>query len=228
LLVLVIFQLINQAYFMGFFFLISGYFTPGSFDHKGPASFLKDRLLRLGIPTLVFMFVLNPIASIGIYQMPASLTGITTPLTWQQYPKLIGFGPMWFAIMLLIFDIGYVTWRIATKNRVAHPAASSTMPNYRTIAVFILALALASYMLRIVLPFSRYLLGFPSLAYFPQYFSFFFIGIMAYHRNWLQTIPDSMGMMGLRAALVATLILFPLALSGKNAFLGGGYWQSGV
>jgi fucose 4-O-acetylase-like acetyltransferase len=109
LLVLVIFQLINQAYFMGFFFLISGYFTPGSFDHKGPASFLKDRLLRLGIPTLVFMFVLNPIASIGIYQMPASLTGITTPLTWQQYPKLIGFGLMWFAIMLLIFDIGYVT-----------------------------------------------------------------------------------------------------------------------
>jgi glucan biosynthesis protein C len=102
------------------------------------------------------------------------------------------------------------------------------MPNYRTIAVFILALALASYLLRIVLPFGRYLLGFPSLAYFPQYFSFFFIGIMAYHRNWLQTIPDSMGMMGLRAALVATLILFPLALSGKNAFLGGGYWQSGV
>ena len=28
LLVLVIFQLINQAYFMGFFFLISGYFAP--------------------------------------------------------------------------------------------------------------------------------------------------------------------------------------------------------
>jgi fucose 4-O-acetylase-like acetyltransferase len=32
---------------MGFFFLISGYFTPGSFERKGLRSFLKDRLIRL-------------------------------------------------------------------------------------------------------------------------------------------------------------------------------------
>jgi fucose 4-O-acetylase-like acetyltransferase len=66
---------------MGFFFLISGYFVPRSYDHKGSVSYLKDRLLRLGIPLLVFIFVLNPIASLGIYQMPASLTGITKKLT---------------------------------------------------------------------------------------------------------------------------------------------------
>jgi glucans biosynthesis protein C len=34
LVVQVAFQLINQAYFMGFFFLLSGYLTPGSFDRK--------------------------------------------------------------------------------------------------------------------------------------------------------------------------------------------------
>lgn len=181
---------------MGFFFLISGYFTPGSFDRKGEASFLKDRLLRLGISTLIFMFILNPIASIGIYQMPASLTGITTPPTWQQYPRLIAIGPMWFAVMLFVFDFGYVAWRMATKNRAAHPATnptisnnsmilnSSIMPNYRMIAVFILALALASYLLRIVMPLGRYLFSFPSLAYLPQYISFFIIGIIAFHRNW--------------------------------------------
>jgi glucans biosynthesis protein C len=108
LLVLVVFQLVNQAYFMGFFFLLAGYFTPESFDHKGPALFLKDRLLRLGIPLAVFLFVLSPITSIAIWQMPASLTKITTPLTWQQYPKLIGQGPLWFASMLLIFDFAVV------------------------------------------------------------------------------------------------------------------------
>ena len=59
LLLLVIFQLLNQAYFMGFFFLISGYFTPGSFERKGLRAFLKDRLTRLALPLLVFMFVLN-------------------------------------------------------------------------------------------------------------------------------------------------------------------------
>ena len=91
-LTLLIFVLINQSWFMGAFFLISGYFTPQSFDSKGAGSFLKDRLLRLGIPLVIFIFVLNPIASIGIYQMPASLTGITEPFTWQQYPKLTGPG----------------------------------------------------------------------------------------------------------------------------------------
>jgi glucan biosynthesis protein C len=41
---------INQAYFMGLFLLISAYFVPGSYDRKGAARFLKDRLIRLGIP----------------------------------------------------------------------------------------------------------------------------------------------------------------------------------
>jgi fucose 4-O-acetylase-like acetyltransferase len=105
-LVLLVFVFVNQAFFMGFFFLISGYFTPGSFDRKGSTSFLKDRLLRLGIPLVVFMFVLGPIASIGFYFW----TPITTPFI-QLYPNLIGVGPLWFVAMLLLFDFGYVIWR---------------------------------------------------------------------------------------------------------------------
>ena len=33
-----------QAFSMGLFFLISGYFTPGSYDRKGPRRFFKDRI----------------------------------------------------------------------------------------------------------------------------------------------------------------------------------------
>src|SRR5260370_42644985 len=39
---------INQSFFMGFFFFLSAYFTPGSYNKKGAARFVKDRLLRLG------------------------------------------------------------------------------------------------------------------------------------------------------------------------------------
>ncbi|MFD0475556.1 acyltransferase family protein [Nonomuraea thailandensis] len=59
--VLAIFVVVNQAWFMGAFFLLSGYFTPGSFDRKGPGAFLRDRLVRLGIPLVVFYFVLSPL-----------------------------------------------------------------------------------------------------------------------------------------------------------------------
>ena len=41
---------IGMASGMGFFFLIAGYFTCGSYDRKGPRSFLRDRLVRLGFP----------------------------------------------------------------------------------------------------------------------------------------------------------------------------------
>jgi glucan biosynthesis protein C len=225
---LVIFQLLNQAYFMGFFFLLSGHFTPFSYDHKGPARFLKDRLLRLGIPLLVFMFVLNPTASIGMWYMPSSLTGITTPLTWSQYPKLIAMGPLWFVAMLLIFDFGYAGWWFFRRNRVPCSESLTVFPRYSQIGLFILGLALSSYLIRIVLPLGKYLLHFPTLAYLPEYLSFFILGSIASRRNWLQTMPNRLGKVGLVAVTIATLTLFPLALSGKVNFLGGGTWQSAI
>jgi peptidoglycan/LPS O-acetylase OafA/YrhL len=50
----------NQMFFMGFFFLISGYFVPASYDRKGGKTFLKDRAIRLGIPLLAFLLILRP------------------------------------------------------------------------------------------------------------------------------------------------------------------------
>src|ERR1051326_7808109 len=50
----------NQAFFMGLFFLISAYFTPGSYDRKGAGPFLRDRLVRLGIPLLIYDSIINP------------------------------------------------------------------------------------------------------------------------------------------------------------------------
>lgn len=223
---LLVFLLINQAYFMGFFFLISGFFAPGSLERKGPAAFYKDRLLRLGIPLLAYVFVLSPIACIGVYQMP----DVTTPFTWQQLSRLFGVGPLWFAEMLLFFCLGYVIWRMARRVRVQPTEHASGPPSYPAISVFILALALASYLLRIVVPMGTTvpIFDFPSFAYFAQYLSFFILGVIAFRRNWFQTIPGLMGKMGLVVALVATIVLGPLALSGGVAFIGHGTWQSAV
>jgi surface polysaccharide O-acyltransferase-like enzyme len=237
-LVLLVFALVNQSWFMGAFFLLAGYFTPGSFDRKGPGSHLKDRLLRFGIPLIIFIFVLNPIASIGFYRMPASLTGITTPLTWQAYPHLLGMGPMWFVAMLLIFTFGYAAWRMLTRNWAPASMNKSSPPSYLCISVFILALAGASYLVRIVVPIGRNVLGFPTLSYLPQYVSFFVIGIVASRHNWFRALPNSMGVAGLVTAVVAGVILFPLAFTGRlfslalspalaNA-LGNGKLQSAV
>lgn len=55
------FVAINQAYFMGFFFLLSAYLLPGSLKRKGRRRFVADRLLRLGVPLVVYFLFLNPL-----------------------------------------------------------------------------------------------------------------------------------------------------------------------
>jgi glucan biosynthesis protein C len=242
--VLLVFALFNQAWFMGAFFLLAGYFTPGSYDRKGPGTFLKDRLVRLGIPILLFTFVLSPISWIGLFEMPAEVTGITTPLTWSVYPALIGLGPLWFVAMLLVFCFGYAGWRWLTRNRPSSPAESSSSPSYLSTLVFILALAIVSYLVRIAIPLGKsvtlgvYFLSFPTLAYLPQYLGLFVVGAVASRHNWLKNIPMSMGVVGFVVALAAAIFLFPLAISGNwfslqvsdaigQAF-GYGTWQSAV
>jgi surface polysaccharide O-acyltransferase-like enzyme len=101
-------------------------------------------------------------------------------------------------------------------------------PSYLAVGLFILTLAASSYLMRIVVPLGAFIpyFDFPSFAYLPQYLSFFILGTLAFRRNWFETIPRSMGITGAVVALVATIALAPLALSGGLAFLGNGTVQS--
>jgi len=235
--VLLIFGLFNQAWFMGALFLIAGYFTPGSYESKGAGSFIKSRLARLGIPLVFFIFVLAPISATAYWQMPSYLTGITTPLSWEIYPYLLGMGPMWFLAMLLLFTFGYAGWRGLTRGRIFSLGSEASPPGYLAIVLFTLGLALVSYLLWFIIPLDRYVFDFPTLAYLPQYLSFFVIGAAAYRRNWLETIPNTMGAAGFAAAAIATALLFPPAVSSgllslefsdTAYFVGNGTWQSAL
>jgi len=237
---LLAFALVNQGWFMGTFFLIAGYFTPGSFDRKGAGSFIKDKALRLGIPLLVFYFVLSPISFIGYYLMPAEMTGITNGFTWagfwKAYPDFIGLGPVWFLAMLLVFNLGYMIWRGVTRKPEATSQTKSSIPSYLGIGIFVLALAGVSYLWRMAVPLGKSVWQFPTLAYLPQYLSLFVIGIVASRKDWFRTIPRSMGTVGFVIAIVAGIVLFPLAFSGQmfslelsdalDNSMGNGHWQS--
>jgi hypothetical protein len=211
---------------MGLFFFLSGYFTPASYDWKGAGRFFMGRLLRLGIPFLLFYFLLSAIASVAFYKMSASLTGATVSFSWRM-----GVGPLWFVIMLFIFDLGYLLYRLAAPNRPEKPMREFFYPKSPAIFLFVLGLTVVSYLTRIVLVFTEYVLFFPSLAYLPQYVSFFILGTLANRNGWLRAIPGKYGKRGFIAA-VLSLMLFLTAISARfgsaSAFLGGGTWQSCV
>jgi glucans biosynthesis protein C len=221
-----------QAFFMGFFFLISGYLTPGSFDRKGAQAFLRDRVLRLGIPLVFYDLAINPVL---VYTLLVRSEGLTPPY-WGflgSYYSLdsIGTGPLWFVETLLIFAAAYALWRYWIKSGGAAPHGK--MPGTPAILGFILGLSLVTFAVRLFLPIgwqsSPFHLQFP---FFPQYISLFILGILAYRRNWLAGLSDTAGRWWLTIG-VAGILLFPvLAVAGgaidqgTSAFRGGPHWQS--
>ncbi len=217
---LYLFLMLNQAYFMGLLFLLSGYFTPGSYERKGPAQFLKDRLLRLLIPTLVYVFIISPLVAWGSHQIAHKPIG-----------NLFTLDQMWFVVMLLVFDLGYLAWRTIVKNRPERLADDAPKKlTFPKVAFFMLALTVASYLLRIVIPYGIPMLEFPSLGYLAQYLSFFLIGMLAYKLDWLRMVSGSLGKLGFVLAVLATVILFPVAvfIGSGSVWIGYGSWQSAV
>jgi peptidoglycan/LPS O-acetylase OafA/YrhL len=108
-LLLTLFCATQQAYFMGFFFLLAGYFTPASLERKGYARFISDRFLRLGLPLLVFGFILGPLTDAMVNA--AEGRGIWSTFAWLWDHKVFGNGPLWFAQALLMFCLVYCAWR---------------------------------------------------------------------------------------------------------------------
>jgi hypothetical protein len=224
-----------QAFSMGLFFLISGYFTPGSYDRKGSRRFFKDRLLRLGIPILCYDFVIGPLMAYPLMQVGAlEFDGSYFEFLSMYYKRFhIGTGPLWFVEALLIFAGFYILWRLFTKTPASSIQDGGKVPGNLTIALFTLALGIVTFIVRLWLPigwnFEPLNFQFP---FFPQYICMFILGIIAYRRNWLVRIPDAMGKLWLGVALLLILILFPVlfvlggALKGDvSSFTGGLHWQ---
>ena len=63
------FTVANALYLMNMFFFYSGYFVPESFDKKKSYEFLFDRVERLGIPFIVYNYVLEPYVEHGLYNI---------------------------------------------------------------------------------------------------------------------------------------------------------------
>ncbi|TMR22673.1 acyltransferase [Nonomuraea zeae] len=194
----------DQAFFMGLFFLISGLFTPGSHDRKGGRAFVRDRLVRLGIPLLVFLLVLRPLVNFGGLAQRPDLP------YWQYYLGSWDPGPMWFAEVLIVFALVYALWRTR-----ARPLDRRSAPlRIRWIVLYVLGLAAVTFLWRIPVPTGTYVpvLGLPSPQFLPQYASMFVLGCVAHRRGWLETLPARAGRLGLVAAGVSSAVLLPATL----------------
>jgi glucan biosynthesis protein C len=225
---------ISQSFFMGLFFMISGYFSPASFDRRGARPYLRDRLKRLGIPLLFYTVVSQPLLVYALRVHHGLQEAFWRfPTLFSEYLNSLGVGPLWFVETLLIFSFIYALWRLLTKPAPAPSQSDGQAPGNAAIALFGVALGLASFVVRIWVPVGWWFEPLHlQLAHFPQYIALFMVGIVAYRRNWLAGISDAQGRIWLWIALVL-IALFPVVLVAGGALegdltpgLGGLHWQS--
>jgi peptidoglycan/LPS O-acetylase OafA/YrhL len=112
--------LFNDSFFMAFMFFISGLFVRDSLARKGSATFLRDRAWRLGVPFLVSVFVLMPVAYYPTflrYHLPGTTDFSFLHFWWHTltigpWPS----GPAWFLWVLLALDVmAAAIWSMAPR-----------------------------------------------------------------------------------------------------------------
>ncbi len=198
---------VNRSFFMSLFFLISGYLVARSYDAKPGWPFVKSRLVRLGLPVLVFAVLMVPLQLL-VFPAP----GMSEP--GAAWPIDVGY--LWFLEHLLLFSLGYALWRAAlgrqSGEREARPLRAWQ------VVVFSVLLAPVLALIRIPFPIDRwdYLLGFFRVAFadVPRDLAFFVLGIVAYRRKWFETVSARAGFawLGIGVALSVFWTAYALGL----------------
>ena len=93
---------LSQSYFMCLFFFMSGMFVPNSFDKHfrtelGAQGFRRDKIKRLGLPFLVYFYLLS-----------AALNACIQLFVGKDVMYQPDNGPPWFLAWLIIFMFWYV------------------------------------------------------------------------------------------------------------------------
>ena len=99
-----IFCALQDVYLISLLFFLSGLFVWPSLARGGSRIFLRDRLLRIGVPFALVVGLLMPLAHYPVYRVTAVDPSLAS--FWQHWLALPFWpaGPPWFLWVLLAFD----------------------------------------------------------------------------------------------------------------------------
>ena len=203
---------VNAAFFMGLFFLISGYFVPASYDKQGASLFVQKKLIRLGIPLLV-------------------MGGLLSVLSGK-----LEIGHMWYIESLLVLCLIYALIRHTIPHyQLSMVNCQLFKPTIIGLLIFGGVMGIGSYFIRQVSPQDHWIWPFGIIplpmepAHYLQYVMMFVVGILASRFRWLEKIKNTTGVLSL---LIGCLLAIGIYLR-KRPQLGasagiGGEWNDFV
>ena len=209
---------LGSLFAMGLFFLSAGLLTPRALARKGSAGFLRDRILRLGLPFAAYL-VIYPLLSWWAGRDGASLSDLLTEQTHRLDP-----GPLWFVLVLLLYSAGYVTWRAV------RPAPPEPAPLRLSFLVWLaVAIAGSTLLVRLWFPIDSYQVFALHLWQWPQCLGLFTLGVASAERGGLDPVSRSTRRRAGLAALAAVAVVvsaFAVGSDSLDPFGGGWAWQA--
>jgi glucans biosynthesis protein C len=208
-------------------FLVAGLLTPGSHDRKGGRRFVEDRLLRLGVPFVVYVFLVQP----ALVYAVAHPYGDASGSFGQEYlgaDRQVDTGPLWFVGVLLVYSLAYAAWR-----RLAGPGRRPTRPpTFRTLVVSALVVAPASFVVRLVYPYGGES-GVTDLNLWewPACIAVFVLGVRAARHGWACAVPHDLVRVSrlLTAVAVVAMTVLLYVVGSRDAveeMFGGWTWYA--
>ena len=210
--------LATDSFFMAMFFFLSGLFTWPGIARKAPSVFLRDRLLRLGLPFAIAAFTVIPLAyyAIALRHDPGlSFTAFWwKTITVGPWPS----GPIWFVWVLLAFDLtASLLYRVSAH--LVDPGNRVSLRGFDQPAVFWLLLVVVT-----AIAYVPALLYFGGSKWFELgpfsvqasrillYFAYFFIGVSVGAANFDRGILSAGGQLPKQRWLWVIATLIPYCL----------------
>ena len=206
--------LLGGIFGLGPLFVVAGWFSVRSLARRGPAGFVGSRLLRLGVPLLFFVLVVNPLADYLGNQWDEDDT-------FLGYLAVTEFSVMWFVVALLACSLGY-----AALRSIRPLAGPRRRPGRRSLVVAASAIGVASLAVwQVTTLLDTHLLNVRVSAW-TQAAVLFALGVMAAEAGWDGRLPrDTERRLGqvtiVGGGLTLLLVSFAGARDQLGAALGG-------
>jgi hypothetical protein len=212
-------------------FLLAGLLTPPSVERKGPGRYARDRLVRLGIPFVMFVGAFWPLLLYGLYRPLGNASGSY----WVEFvgttEESLDTGYFWFVGDLLIFSLVYAAWSRMRRGRPRRSTPKEIGAGHLLILAG--AVGAATFLIRLGFPLESERFVDLNLYEWPAAIAMFALGVIASRRGWLTAVPTVLRSRSRTVSLVAVGAFgvflasgFLLGAMGEDTWAGGWHWDA--
>jgi hypothetical protein len=193
---------------LGPLFVLAGWFSARSVTRRGPAGFARSRLIRLGVPLVLFVVIIQPLTDyIGNW--------------WDEPDRAFGsylreteVGAMWFITALLCFSLVYAL------AEAVHPADQEQRSLRKTLLVAVgSAIAVGSFVSWQFWAIDAEVFMNARFGEWAQGAGLFALGVAGANAGWIErlsaTLTHRLGQLAV-AGMVALFLLFGISLAPDN------------